>query len=70
MAMTTQQHSEGVTVTDDAWIYGDSKKRSYISPWYVSTLKHRDFDHHQGKLKQQLVEQAVETLHQYTPLSD
>lgn len=67
LAMTSQQHPEGIAVPDDAWVDGGSEKDAYISPWYTATVKHRDLDRQQGRLSDQLVERAVEALHRYTP---
>jgi len=67
LAMTTQQHSEGIPVPDGAWIRGGSKKDAYVSPWYVATLKHRDIDDQQGELRADIVSEAIERLHGYTP---
>lgn len=67
LAMTTQQHTAGIEVPDTAWVRGGSNKRSYISPWYVATIKYSDFDRHQGDLSTSVVTDAIEDLHQYTP---
>lgn len=66
VAMTTQQHAEGIPVPDDAWIRGGSNKQAYISPWYVTTIKHRDCDRQQGALEDELIAEAIEQLHAYT----
>ncbi len=65
--MTTTDHPEGISVPNDAWIRGGSKTQAYISPWYVTTIKHRDFDDQQGELAEALVTDAVEALHNYIP---
>lgn len=67
LAMTTQRHTAGIEVTDSAWIRGSSNKTSYISPWYVATIKYSDFDRQQGELKASIVADAAENLHRYTP---
>lgn len=67
LAMTTQQHAEGIEVSDSAWVRGGSNKTSYISPWYVATIKYSDFDRQQGELNADTVVEAVEDLHRYTP---
>lgn len=66
LAMTTQRHSGGIEVPDSAWTRGGSKKDSYISPWYVATLKHGDLDRQQGRVTRQVVAEAVTELHAYT----
>ncbi|WP_233263413.1 ArsR family transcriptional regulator [Halorhabdus sp. CUG00001] len=65
--MRTQRHPDSIPVPDDAWIRGGSQKRAYISPWYVTTVKHRDLDDQQGALDESLVVAAIEALSQYTP---
>lgn len=66
VAMTTQQHSDSIAVPDTAWVQGGSNTQSYISPWYVVTIKQSDFDRCQGKLEQQIVSEAIRDLHAYT----
>ncbi|OLZ40891.1 hypothetical protein A6E15_07750 [Natrinema saccharevitans] len=70
VGMTTQYHPSGVPVPDDAWIRGGSDKDAYVSPWYVTTIKHRDLDSQQGELSDALVAEAVDELHRYTALTD
>jgi hypothetical protein len=66
LAMTTTEHSGAVRVPDWAWQQGGSNKESFISPWYPTTIKHHDFDRHQGTLTSDIVNEAVSELHQYT----
>ncbi|MFB6178453.1 MAG: hypothetical protein ABEI77_01860 [Halorientalis sp.] len=70
LGMTTQQHPDGITVPDDAWVQGGSKTAAYISPWYAATVKHRDLDNQQGVLDRPTVAAAIEALHLYTALPD
>jgi mRNA-degrading endonuclease toxin of MazEF toxin-antitoxin module len=67
LAMTTQEYTEGIAVLDEAWIEGRADVQSYISPWFVTTIKLREFHDQQGPLTPDLVTQAVEALHGYTP---
>lgn len=69
LGLTTQQHTAGIEVSRSDWINGGAQKTSYVSPWYVVTIKHRDFDRQQGELASDFVEGAVEDLHQYTAVS-
>lgn len=69
IALTTQQHPEGISVPDRAWIRGGSEVTAYLSPWYVATIKHADFDRHQGALAPDVVDAAIEAMHRYTPAS-
>ena len=70
LAMTTQTHTEAIEVPDDAWLRGGSNKQSFISPWYVTTIKHRDLDNLQGELQPNIVVTAIDELHQYVLKSD
>lgn len=70
LAMTTRRHAGSVDVPHRAWRRGGSEKRSYISPWYVATIKHRDLDRQQGTLTDSVLRKAVSALHRYTPLPD
>lgn len=69
VAMTTTDHANSIAVPDTAWIRGGSDKEAYISPWYVTTIKHRDLDNQQGELAASLVDGASEALHEYTSIS-
>lgn len=68
VGLTTQNHPAGIPVPGEAWIRGGSKKDAYVSPWYVTTIKHRDLDNQQGKLADSLVADTIEALHGYTSL--
>lgn len=67
-ALTTTAHEEGIAVPDDAWQAGGSEKQPYVSPWYVTTIKTRTFDRHQGTLDAAFVGRVVEALHDYVPV--
>jgi len=66
VGLSTQQHPESIAVPDSAWVRGSSQKDAYISPWYVTTIKHRDLDNQQGTLSASLLSEAVDALHRYT----
>lgn len=70
VGLTTRQHGDGIAVPEDAWIRGGSNKEAYISPWYVTTIKHRDLDDQQGELSDSIVGVAIETLQQYTSITN
>jgi mRNA-degrading endonuclease toxin of MazEF toxin-antitoxin module len=70
LAMTTQEHAGSVAVPDSAWLEGGSDEDAYISPWYTTTIKHRDFDRHQGRLTASIVAEAVSALHGLTPVPE
>ena len=67
VAMTTQEHAEGMLVPDDAWTRGGSDEPASVSPWYVTAIKQRDFHRQQGTLSESLLADVVSELHRYTP---
>lgn len=68
VALTRTGHDDGIAVPDDAWTAGGSETQSYVFPWYVTTIKTRTFDRHQGHLEAACVSRVVETLHEYVPV--
>ena len=46
--MTAQDRAEAIAVPDEEWVQGGSQADAYVSPWYVTTIKQRDFDNQQG----------------------
>ena len=70
MALTTQQHPAGIAVLEDDWTRGGSHKDAFISPWYVTNMKHRDIDNLQGVLSETVITEAIRELRSYTPISE
>lgn len=70
VGMTTQSHADGIHVPEGAWDRGGSRTEAYVSPWYVTTLKHRDLEDQQGVLTASIVADVTDALHEYTALAD
>ena len=70
VALTTQQHPDGIAVLEDDWVRGGSDKDAFISPWYVTNMKHRDIDNLQGVVSEAIITEAISELRRYTPLSE
>lgn len=68
VALTTLAHDEGISVRCDDWDEGGAETKSYASPWYVTTVKIRTFDRHQGRLVPAFVNRVVEALRGYVPV--
>jgi hypothetical protein len=68
VAMTTQEHEQGIPVPETEWIRSGSETESFVSPWYTATLKHRDLGRKQGELSRQIVSDVGTALHDYTSL--
>lgn len=67
LGMTTWDHGAGIGVPAGAWIRGGSNTDAFVSPWYVTTIKHRDLEDQQGELDSELVTRAIERLHEFVP---
>lgn len=65
--MTTRRHDAGIAVPASAWRRGGSSRETFVSPWYVATLKHRDLDRGQGTLDVRPLTEVLAALHRYTP---
>lgn len=68
-AMTTTAHDAGIEVSTSAWTDGGSDVKSYVSPWYVATLKYSSFDRKQGRIRTPLVERVASKLHSFVPVT-
>jgi len=66
LALTTKQHAQSISIPAEAWVRGGSQKDAFVSPWYATTMKHRDFDNLQGELAANVVDAAHGALHDYT----
>lgn len=62
LGMTTNSRSQGIEVQRSDWADGGTSKTSFISPWFVMTLKHADITYRIGALKESLVNRAVTDL--------
>jgi len=69
VGMSTTNHEESIAVPDDAWVRGGSEKDAYVSPWYVTTVKHRDFDTQQGTIANSVVAEVVGEFDRYTHMT-
>jgi len=45
-----------VVLTPDDWVVGGLPKGSYVSPWFVATLKHAGIDRGVGAVSDGVVE--------------
>lgn len=69
VGLTTTPHAEGIQIARTDWETGGTLQQSYISPWYCTTIKFSDFDRHQGKLSEEILERVVTDLGQYIGLT-
>ena len=49
--ITTAPREEGVELPTTAWEIGGLPEDSYVSPWFVTTLKHADIEQGIGRVR-------------------
>lgn len=54
-AITTTERTDAIPITSDAWVAGGLPKTSYVSPWFLTTLKHRTVERGVGMLSGDVV---------------
>ena len=50
--LTRQGHEQSVPITPTDWEIGGAPETTYVSPWYLMTVKHIDFGEYHGRLKE------------------
>jgi mRNA-degrading endonuclease toxin of MazEF toxin-antitoxin module len=67
VGLTTTDHEEGMSISTEVWLSGEPDVDSYVSPWFVATLKLRTLERKQGRLEDWIVTDVVQRLHEYVP---
>ena len=63
ISLTTQSWLDGLIEIDEAaWIAGGTPEDSRIVPWAVQSISHTDVDYWQGRLREDLLADAVDAL--------
>ena len=59
VGITTTERSGAVAIPDNAWSVGGLPRTSYVSPWFLTTLKHRGIDRGVGSITESVVETVI-----------
>lgn len=63
LSLTTRTwHDERIPLAKDQWVAGEAPESSAIMPWSVNAVKSDWIDFRQGRLRDEIVEQAVAAL--------
>lgn len=63
LTLTSKSWMDGlIEIPDDCWVRGGMPDESRIAPWSVQSIDRADVDFWQGRLRSELVDQAVAAL--------
>lgn len=63
--ITTTKREKTVKIDDKDWMIGGLPRTSYISPWFLTTLKHTDIDRGVGMISDNTVKKILDQILQY-----
>ncbi|WP_281195068.1 hypothetical protein [Halorubrum sp. F4] len=58
-AATTTRRAVAIPLTDDDFVSGGLPKESYVNPWTVTTIRHADMEHEEGRLVEATTEKIA-----------
>ena len=59
VGLTRTNRPPAIELTQSAWEVGDPGEGSYVSPWYVFTIKHADINRPKGALTPAITERVA-----------
>ena len=65
VGITTTERDNAIEITDEDWSVGGLPKQSYVSPWFITTIKHASIYRGVGELDQSLVSEIVTEASRY-----
>lgn len=60
--LTTTGRSGAVRLHTDDWVVGGLPKTSFVSPWFLTTLKHLEIDRGVGMIDEAVLERIVDRI--------
>lgn len=63
--ITTTERTDTVALSEEAWAVGGLPHESYVSPWFLTTLKHADIHRGVGELTDSTVEAILDEVTEY-----
>lgn len=66
LTLTTKRwHDDFIEIPDQGWVDGGAPRDSRIVPWGVQSIGREDIDRWQGRLEDELVDEAIDFLVEY-----
>jgi hypothetical protein len=65
LPVTTTERDEAVPIPEGRWVTGAPPRTSYLSPWFVSTIKHDSIESGVGSLDPELVDRLLSDVRSY-----
>lgn len=65
VGITTTERNGAIELQANDWSIGGLPKRSYVSPWFVTTIKHASIVQGVGQLDSKVVDEIVNEATQY-----
>lgn len=65
VALTSKQRPEAIEIAHDDWRFGGPSGDSYVSPWYVLTIKHADVSNAQGSVTDSIADTVANEASSY-----
>lgn len=66
VGITTTRRDEAIELTNQDWRVGGLPDQSYVSPWFVTTIKHASISRGVGALEDELVDDIIADVERYT----
>lgn len=63
--ITTTDRADAIRIEEDAWNIGSLPRTSYVSPWFLTTVKHADVHRGVGAVDQSTVESILAAVSKY-----
>lgn len=63
--ITTTERADAIALSDDSWAIGGLPRDSYVSPWFLTTIKHGSIERGVGALSEEAVETVTSRVSQY-----
>lgn len=63
--ITTTEREDAIELANNSWDVGGLPRDSYVSPWFLTTIKHADIERGIGSLSNETIETVVSRVGQY-----